>query len=151
MLSRLFEWDRWANQEILRFLGDNDVPAALRIFNHLVAAELLWIGRIEGSATGAVWPDRDISGAAEALRDAEAAWEGLLREGVDLGRAVDYANSKGERFTSTIGDIALHVVTHSAYHRGQIISHVRAAGLEPPYIDFIQAARTGMLAEKDEA
>ncbi|HUP65893.1 MAG TPA: DinB family protein [Thermoanaerobaculia bacterium] len=41
------------------------------------------------------------------------------------------------------------MVTHSAYHRGQIISHIRAAGQEPPYIDFIQAARTGMLAEKD--
>ena len=63
----------------------------------------------------------------------------------DLDRAVAYRNSKGEPWTSTVGDILTHVVTHSAYHRGQVASELRAAGFEPAYTDFIHAVRQGFL------
>jgi uncharacterized damage-inducible protein DinB len=29
------------------------------------------------------------------------------------------------------------VITHSSYHRGQVNSHLRSAGAEPPMVDFI--------------
>ena len=59
--------------------------------------------------------------------------------------SVAYRNSKGEPWTSTVGDILTHVVTHSAYHRGQVASELRAAGFEPAYTDFIHAVRQGFL------
>jgi uncharacterized damage-inducible protein DinB len=64
----------------------------------------------------------------------------------DDGRPVGYRNSKGEPWTSTVGDILTHVVTHSAYHRGQVASELRAAGFIPAYTDFIHAVRQGFLA-----
>jgi uncharacterized damage-inducible protein DinB len=39
----------------------------------------------------------------------------------------------------------MHVIMHSAYHRGQIAAEVRAAGLTPAYTDFIQSVRQGSL------
>jgi uncharacterized damage-inducible protein DinB len=58
---------------------------------------------------------------------------------------VSYVNSKGEPWTNRAEDILLHVVFHSAYHRGQIASDMRPAGLQPAYTDFIHAIRSGKL------
>jgi uncharacterized damage-inducible protein DinB len=34
----------------------------------------------------------------------------------------------------------MHVLLHSAHHRGQIAFELRASGQEPAYTDFIHAA-----------
>ena len=52
-----------------------------------------------------------------------------------------YTNSRGEAWTSTVEEILTHVVIHSAYHRGQIASDVRASGGVPAYTDYIHAVR----------
>ena len=58
-----------------------------------------------------------------------------------MSRQISYVNSKGESWSSQVDDVLLHVITHSAYHRGQIASDMRAAGLTPAYTDFIYAIR----------
>ena len=62
-----------------------------------------------------------------------------------LRDGVAYRNSKGEFWTSTVGDILTHVVLHASYHRGQIAAAVRQAGGEPAYTDFIHAVRLGLI------
>ena len=62
-----------------------------------------------------------------------------------LAARVEYVNSKGEPWTSAVGDVLTHVVTHSAYHRGQIATDMRASGLEPAYTDFIHSVRQGFV------
>ncbi len=62
-----------------------------------------------------------------------------------LLETVVYKNSKGEPWTSTVEDILTHVVLHSAYHRGQIASLMRAGGEQPAYTDFIHAVRQGLI------
>jgi uncharacterized damage-inducible protein DinB len=59
---------------------------------------------------------------------------------------VTYTNSKGEVWTSGVEDILTHVTIHSAYHRGQIASDLRAEGHTPAYTDFIHAVRQGFVA-----
>jgi len=44
-----------------------------------------------------------------------------------------------------VQDILTHVLLHSAYHRGQIASQVRSSGEQPPYTDFIHAARQSLI------
>jgi uncharacterized damage-inducible protein DinB len=44
-----------------------------------------------------------------------------------------------------VEEILTHVVIHSAYHRGQIASDVRAAGGVPAYTDYIHAVRQGLI------
>ena len=68
----------------------------------------------------------------------------LLTAG-DVSQSITYKNSKGEEWTSTIVDVLNHVVIHSAYHRGQIASHMRANGQTPAYTDFIHGVRQGLV------
>jgi uncharacterized damage-inducible protein DinB len=74
-------------------------------------------------------------------------WHGYFAQlsSAGLWQKVTYKNSKGESWTSTVQDILTHVVIHSAYHRGQIASLMRAAGGTPAYTDFIHAARQGLI------
>jgi len=63
----------------------------------------------------------------------------------DLAGSIEYRNSKGERWQSSVADVLTHVLLHGSYHRGQIASAVRAAGGIPAYTDFIHASRQGLL------
>jgi uncharacterized damage-inducible protein DinB len=78
------------------------------------------------------------------LKTAWASYLGQLTP-ARLAQSVAYTNSKGEHFCNQVGDILMHVVMHSAYHRGQIAADMRASGLEPVYTDFIHAVRQAMV------
>jgi len=149
-LRRLLAWDAWSNREAIASLRAAAAPPAraLRFMSHVPAAERLWLGRLRQYATPVVvWPDLTLDQCAAESEAVAQAWPGFL-DGpppADLERSVAYRNSKGEPWTSTVGDILTHVVTHSAYHRGQVASELRAAGFVPAYTDFIHAVRQGFL------
>jgi uncharacterized damage-inducible protein DinB len=89
------------------------------------------------------WPDLTLERCEARLRQiSRGLGEALIGSGT---RTVAYTNSKGEAWTSTVEDILIHVTIHSAYHRGQIASDLRAAGLEPAYTDYIHAVRQGAI------
>jgi uncharacterized damage-inducible protein DinB len=54
-------------------------------------------------------------------------------------------DNQGESFINAIEDILQQVITHSAYHRGQIATDLRSAGFTPAYTDFIHAVRNGLV------
>ena len=146
--GRQLRWDAWANRETLDSLRRTSPAAAVRWLAHIAGAELLWLGRVTGAPSPvAVWPELDLDAVAGHLTRLEGAWPGYLAtlSDEDLEEPVGYRNSRGEFWTSAVGDILTHVVTHSAYHRGQIAASVRAAGGEAAYTDFIHAVRAGLI------
>lgn len=149
-LHRLFAYDDWANREVLGALHSAATPPArsLKLIAHILSAEGLWLARLsQQKAVLPVWPDLTFAECdAEAERLA-VSWRSYLEECQEhgLSRQIEYVNSKGESWTSRVDDVLLHVVTHSAYHRGQIASDMRAAGLTPAYTDFIHGVRQGLV------
>ena len=115
---------------------------------HILSAERLWLERLRKQPQSLpVWPDFTLDQCEEQIVN----FARLSREFLDqispagLSQTVVYKNSKGEPWTSTVEDILTHVVLHSAYHRGQIASLVRAGGEQPAYTDFIHAVRQGLV------
>ena len=152
-LERLFTYDEWANREVLANLAQAERAAApdaraLRLLNHVVGAELLWLARLERRKPPiAVWPELSLSQCAEHVKQLPRQWQDYFAdiEPADLATKIEYVNSKGEKHASTIGDVLTHVALHSAYHRGQIAADVRASGREPAYTDFIHCTRMGLI------
>ena len=146
---RMFEHAAWANTTVLAALQDGPAPdKACAWLAHLVGAERLWLARLQHEpATMPVWPDLDLAACGQEFPALATAWQEYLETLDDeaLEDGIGYRNSKGEFWTSTLGDILTHVSHHGAYHRGQIASAVRAAGGEPAYTDFIHAARQGLI------
>ena len=115
---------------------------------HILAAEQLWLDRLKQQPQSVpVWPEPDLAQSeafADRLGKEWLEFLDLITAG-DVLQTVTYKNSKGEEWTNSIVDILTHVVLHSAYHRGQIASHMRANGQTPAYTDFIHGVRQGLV------
>jgi uncharacterized damage-inducible protein DinB len=148
--QRLFAYDAWANREVLASLrSTSQAPArGLKLIAHVLSAERLWLERLEQKPqTLAVWPELVLNECDNLAAEQDTNWRTYLggREEADLERSVSYRNSKGESWKSRKEDILIHVIMHSAYHRGQIATEMRAAQLTPAYTDFIHSVRQGFV------
>ncbi|MCC6406648.1 MAG: DinB family protein [Planctomycetes bacterium] len=147
---RLFAYEAWANREVLTSLAraTEVPPKALGRLSHLLSAGGLWLERLRGlPQTAPVWPTPELVRCAEEHARLAREW-GAFVEALDdsvLAREVKYVNTKGEPWSSRVGDVLDHVLAHSAYHRGQIASDLRSAGLVPATTDLIHAARNGLI------
>jgi uncharacterized damage-inducible protein DinB len=146
-LIRLFKYDGWANEEVLRSLRAADASTrAVKLLAHILSAQWLWLERMKGVPQSLpVWPEWTLAIIAAQLPLLKREWEAFLGEKTppDLEVVFQYTNTKGERFGSAVADTCMHVAMHGAYHRGQIALLVRDAGAEPAYTDYIHAVRTG--------
>lgn len=146
-LSRLYAFDYWANQEILRSLQAMEkVPdRAAAILAHIAAAQRLWWERVQSAPQSVkVWPSWSLKETEQQLASLRQKWQDIIGFD-DMRREVAYTNTKGERFTSSVRDITTHVILHGVYHRGQIALLTRQHGGEPAYTDFIHAVRTSQV------
>ncbi len=149
-LTRLFEYDAWANREVLSNLRvlPAPQPRPLKLMAHILASQHLWMSRLEPMrATLPVWPDLTIEQCEKQVGELQALWKNYLMGKTEAGLAqtVDYKNSQGEPWSSRKDDILMHLITHSAYHRGQAAASVRTAGFAPAYTDFIHSIRQGFV------
>jgi len=149
-LRRQFAYDVWANREVLGAVRGCAASKArgLQLLAHILSAERLWLERVKQlPQTQPVWPELSFEQCQAWSLEVGQMWrdylEALAPE--DLSKTVSYKNSKGEPWTSTVEDVATHVLMHSAYHRGQIASFMRASGDTPAYTDFIHAVRQGLV------
>lgn len=145
-----FAYDAWANREVLAVLSANTsaAPRPLQLLAHILSAERLWLERIEKQPQSQpVWPEFTLDQCEAQISELAQLWRQYLGKlsPVALSEKIVYKSSKGEQWTSTVEDVLTHVLLHSAYHRGQIATHIRAAGGEPAYTDFIHAARQGLI------
>jgi uncharacterized damage-inducible protein DinB len=149
-LRRQFAYDVWANREVLAAIqAAGPSERSLALMAHIISAERLWLERLrQQPQSSPVWPK--ISSQQCEAQGAELArsWPVYLKPltAADVAKTIGYKNSKGEPWTSTIGDILTHVLLHSAYHRGQVASCMRGNGHTPAYTDFIHAVRQGLIS-----
>lgn len=146
---RVFTYDAWANRETHRALAAA-TPSAVTLgrFAHVLAAQILWYGRIQGRpAQVPVWPEWTVTECAERTEQLARLWPAYFDAVTEdeLAREITYTNSLGKTFTNAVDDILTHVALHSAYHRGQVAAELRAAGAVPATTDFIHAVRLGLL------
>lgn len=149
-IRRLFAYDDWANGEALRSLqaAGTPPPRSVKIMAHILAAEHVWLGRLKGDRTAVeVWPGSDLDQSDQQRAKLRAHWRAYLNvlTPEDLSRPVAYVNTLGDACTSTIQDILMHIVMHSAYHRGQIATGLGGAGHKAAYTDFIHSVRRGFI------
>jgi uncharacterized damage-inducible protein DinB len=152
---RTFSYDHWANRECLRAMrACNPLPVtALGRLAHIVSAEKLWLERLrQQKQTMPVWPTSTIEECETLADEMGIAWRDYLTKlGPELDRTIEYRNTKGEAWSNRVEDVLMHVIMHSAYHRGQIALEMRTAGATPAYTDFIHAVRLGLLeSQKSE-
>jgi uncharacterized damage-inducible protein DinB len=150
-LQRLFAWDDWANRTLLASVATSPQPPlnAVRRMAHIIAVEDLYRARMQDKDTTGfvVWPEYRITELEAHLNRLAQEWRAYFArlDPADLAHVSAYTNSQGQRWENAHGDMLMHLVMHSAYHRGQIAADIRVSGGEPAYTDFIEAVRRGFV------
>jgi uncharacterized damage-inducible protein DinB len=156
-VKQLVAFNQWANQIFFDALGrlpaeqyGRDMQSShggiQGTLAHLVGAEKGWLSRWRqqpGEAAGL----RQLT----SLTDLRAHWESV---GTEMSRFLDSLDdrklqdtlttqSMSGLVTVTYGQMIQHVVDHSSYHRGQIVTMLRQLGVTPPSAGMMRFHREG--------
>lgn len=145
-ISRMLDWMSWADRRTIAAVAV--CPAAqaeaVPLVVHLLAAEHVWLARLEGCAPRLpVWPTLSLA-ECDALAAENAAGYRRYIERVDeaaLAEVIQYRNQSGHEFSTAVIDILIQIITHGSYHRGQIARIIGRAGSPAPETDYIHFVR----------
>ena len=144
--QKLVQYNIWAHTRVIDiFKGILNTPQeVVDLFAHTLQAERLWLMRINKQNTAGmnVFPRKNVDELAEVVKHNSANFHKLIGiPKLDFDTIITYSNSKGLKFTTSIGDILIHVFNHSTYHRAQIAPILRENNITPPVTDYIAMVR----------
>lgn len=145
-------WLRWMTGRSLDAAGSlrddefrREFPIGIgsvhKTFAHLVGAERIWIGVLEGDAALSM-PDPaslpDVAAVRAALDDVRARWDGYLArlDERELARVV-VRERDGKKYSQSVADACMQVPTHALYHNAQLSFMFRSMGHALPDSSWI--------------
>lgn len=135
--------DEQLNQEI-----NSSFKSIFRTFLHLWDMESVWWQRMKLSEhvefPGKTFDGTIIEVANNLLKQSKQwkEWVDIATEAA-LVHAFSYHNSKKQKFTQPVYEMLIHIFDHQTYHRGQLMTMLRQAGIthDLPVTGFIEFAR----------
>ncbi len=152
LLEQLY-YDRWANACLIDATADLDAysfsknlvssfSSVHQTLVHILWAEELWLERWQGRSFVPSLDPIDLPSAQIIRRRLEDVHTkqvqfllGLSADVADQPRA--YVNFRGERWEYTLRQMVQHLTTHSAFHRGQLVTLLRQLERVPPSTDYL--------------
>lgn len=139
--TRLFNYDRRTNLLMTEMIIDAGSPEKpTQLMAHLLAAQQVWLTRCKGEPfTGVLWPDWKSDTFVKTIEENSKGWLDYLDTlaPAGFGREISYKNTKGEGFRNKLSDILAHTINHGTHHRAQIGQHLKSAGADLPFTDYI--------------
>lgn len=151
-IRTLYAYNSWANRRALDACRPLDSAAFARRIGgsfgsvkdtlaHIAWAEWIWLERWHHrSPKQAALPDaQDLDSIARAFDETDRRRQSFIDGLTDdrLEERIAYENLKGERWEYSLGHMLQHVVNHSTYHRGQIVTLLRQLGAGAISTDFL--------------
>ncbi len=157
-LIKLCKYNFWANDRICTWIKKADLkvdeelkssfPSIRKTLYHLWDAQFIWLARLNGESPN-TWPSHSFKGnldeAIGGLQQntlALATYIELLDEN-EYQREVEFKSIDGTSYFNSVEEIIMHVINHSTYHRGQLITLLRTVGFTAvDSTDFIRYLRS---------
>ena len=152
-----FAYNEWANglllsaasaldpQEQTRDLGSSHRSVLGTLF-HIVYSEWDWVHFWQGKSWDEISreepPESDFPSIALLLPQwaeivtIQKAFVGSLSDAA-IARQISYHDFRGELCEFSLGETLQHLLNHSSYHRGQVVTLLRQFGKTPPTTDFL--------------
>jgi uncharacterized damage-inducible protein DinB len=146
------EFMKWADEIMLAALLNvpseraradtgSSFKSMLDTLNHVYLAELVWFKRIQGEQKrlAELESPTDATALVQAWTDMHKSWLdwAASMSSEDWPGPFTFRSSAGAESTMPYWQIAMHVVNHGSYHRGQFATMLRQAGIAPPATDLL--------------
>ena len=152
-VQTLYRYNTWANLRILdtaaHLSREQIVTACGASFDsvrdtlvHTMSGQWIYLERWQGRSPSAGLDPRDSPDVASI----RARWDGIERETQafvarlsepDLGRVIEYTNTKGERWAYPLWQQMIHQVNHATQHRSEAAVMLTQFGFSPGWLDFL--------------
>jgi uncharacterized damage-inducible protein DinB len=139
-IEDLIRYNSWANQQIIAILSTNQAKVpdkCVGLLSHILNVHHIWNGKIYPAlVTYEPWNVHPVEQLSEIdSLNTEVTFQTL--KNTDATRPIEYQTKTGATFVNSAQEIFLQIITHSAYHRGQIATELRNANIEPGLTDYI--------------
>lgn len=138
--KELFEYSHYNNQKLGDIFISNQLvipEKTLSLYNHILNAHQIWNNRINPQQPAfGVWQNHPVEDG-KSIDNSNHTQSLYILDTYDFTEIINYKSSKGVSFSNSIRDILFHIINHSTYHRAQIATAFRQAGIEPLNTDFI--------------
>ena len=150
-------YTRWATGRLLDAAGKLSLEEQTRDFGtadksvigslaHNFGADRIWIDRVQKVPAKGFLTDEEktlafLTAEWPKLYDRWDRWAEDLTDD-NVSSVAQYADLKGNKWTTPLWQIILHVVNHGTHHRGQVAGFLRSMGHTPPPLDLIAYYRS---------
>ena len=141
-----FDYELWANQLTIDSIKQATEPdeRAFKLISHIVASSSIWLSRVKGEKPDiGSWDLLKLDECLERSKNNHEHWKQYLYmiKPEDLDRLIHFKLFEKDSKIS-LGDLIIHLINHSSYHRGQIIAGLKGK-LEPlPLTTYIAFAKS---------
>lgn len=125
---------REVDDEIYFHENKSSFSSIAKTILHMWGAQVVWLTRMKGESLRGFpvsdYADDKLKTLGQLVTSAEELEAFIAsKDAAFLSSEYAYKNLKGDPFTDPVEDTLFHVVNHSTYHRGQIITMLREAGV----------------------
>jgi uncharacterized damage-inducible protein DinB len=150
-LKKQVLFEQWANTQLLSVMQKanplND--RALLLLSHLLSSANMWLSRVKGTPlTTTLFQERSLEECRQLIDENTSGWLHYIdsADAAELNRIVHFIFPiDGSKKKMGVTDAVLHMVHHSSYHRGQIVSLLKGTVDVLPLVTYIVYA-----SENDE-
>ena len=155
-LHSLFGQKAWANAELFQLLSTLPTEqnsailhSAIRTLNHIYVVDRIFQAHLEGQPHGYAFTNTEDTPLLDELGFSVAetdAWFKNYAETISesaLQKLIHFKFTDGDSGTMTCEEILLHVITHGAYHRGNVGQLLKSISVAPPrdlYTKFLHVS-----------
>lgn len=157
-IHTLFDFDHWATERILDVVATLSEEQYTKNLNsshggvrgtlvHYYGAEWIWLQRWKGTSPSALSTEEEIPTFPQ-LREQWSAVRLELNRFLNslteeqLQSPLTYKDLRGNQYTQPLWQQMQHLINHSTYHRGQVVTLLRQLGVKPVATDLIAYYRT---------
>ena len=138
--EKLYAFNKKANNEMIYLIEENPNAYTERtqiLISHTLNAHHIWNYRLsDKEALLGVWQKHAIEDLKQ-LNEENFTLSAQLLDQLDYTTILSYTDSKGKAYQKEIGTILFHIVNHSTYHRGQLMSELKLQGVIPVSLDYV--------------
>lgn len=145
MLERLLKYTAVADRKFIEVFENTSHygERALLLISHILNSQNIWTCRVFGMVPKFERLQIHSSDQLMLISEKNTADLRHVLETQPLDKEIHYSTAAGDPYINTVEEILYHVVNHSTYHRGQVATLLRQAGIDPPVTDLVFLKRTG--------
>lgn len=159
LLTSFTKYEYWANERLLPVITSltdeqrhqnivSSFPSIHKTLLHIWDANTIWWQRLqreEEIIVPSLTFHPNMNDIEKGLLQSNQKWIDWIEQAseADLEEILPYKTMKGDVFAQAVKEIVLHLANHGSYHRGQLVTMLRQAGIEKiPQVDYILYARS---------